>query len=114
LTGKRKALVAPPLLGVLAFVGMAKFPMLTITYQVWLVACAIALDGPFNDTTTAPIPVENGKIFLTRWDTAATGVTLRFGSISCEGKNKRINIQMGQYHYICNRYEHLGRDCGCN
>ncbi|KAL9709163.1 hypothetical protein Ac2012v2_007517 [Leucoagaricus gongylophorus] len=59
LTGKRKALVALPLCGVLAFV-----------------ASAIALDGPFNDTTTSPIPVENEKIFLTRWDIAATAITL--------------------------------------
>jgi len=95
LTGKRKALVSPPLLGVLAFVGMAMAMLLTlmITYHVD-VACAIALDGPFNDTTTAPIPVENGKIFLTRWDTAATGITLRLGSISDKGKRIILNIQM--------------------
>jgi len=93
LTGKRKALVSPPLLGVLAFVGMAMLSTLMITYHV-AVACAIALDGPFNDTTTAPIPVENGKIFLTRWDTAATGITLRLGSISDKGKRIILNIQM--------------------
>jgi len=58
---------------------------------MWLVACAIALDGPFNDTTTAPIPIENGKIYLTRWDTAATGITLRFGSISDKRERTILN-----------------------
>ncbi|KAJ3576703.1 hypothetical protein NP233_g262 [Leucocoprinus birnbaumii] len=77
LTNRSRILVSLPLIALLAFI-----------------ACAISLDGPFNDTTTTPIPIEYGKIFLTRWDVAATAITLSHNLL--DHPEKRVSRWIGK------------------